>query len=158
MLHLKTLVIASFFALAFGQPQPNFSGTWKLNVSDSDYTDKRVVVQDSLIWKIEIRGDRLKYTVEGQRQGKKSGFTADIEIGGAPFESDEAGIISVHRKGNSLIVDTLYNPDNDRRSSMQEIWTISDDGRKLSDSVVFHVPKSAKNPADVVFKRMFDRQ
>ena len=154
----KTLLIAFGVALAFGQPQANFSGTWKLNVSDSDYADKRVVVPESLIWKIELRGDNLKYTVEGQRQGKKFGFTPDVEIGGAPFESNEAGIISVHRKGNSLIVDTLYNPDNDRRSSMQESWTVSDDGKKLIDSVVFHVPKSAKNQTDVAFKRTFDLQ
>ena len=28
---------------------PNFSGTWKLNVAESDYSDKRAVVPDRLV-------------------------------------------------------------------------------------------------------------
>ena len=92
------------------------------------------------------------------RQGKKNGFTADLHIGGEPHESDAAGIISVEWKGDSLAVDTLYNPQNERRASMEELWTLSADGKKLNDKVVYHVPASAKDQSDVQFTRVFDKQ
>lgn len=145
-------------ALACAQPKPKFSGTWKLNTAESDYTDKRLSFPDSLVWTLEQKGEHLKYTVAGVRQGKNNGFTADVQIGEEPFESNEAGIITAKWKGASLIVDTLYNPQNERRSSMEEIWTLSEDGKKLTDKVVYHVPKTAKNPADIEFKRVFDKQ
>jgi hypothetical protein len=154
----RILLALVFSTLAFPQSHPNFSGTWKLNVSASDYTDRRVAVPDSLIWKIEQRGDRLTYTVEGARQGKKTGFTAEFDIGGGSFESDEAGIITARWKGTALTVGTLYNPDNERRSSMEEVWALSDDGRTLTDTVVFHMPKTAKNQVDALFKRVFEKQ
>ena len=149
-----SLLITSLWA----QTKPNFSGTWKLNVAESDFSDKRAAVPDRMVWTLEQKGDHVAYKVEVERQGKKNGFDLDADIGGAPFESDDAGIVSFQWKGLGLVVDTLYNPGTDRQSSMQEIWTLSFDGKKLSDEVVYHMPKTAKNPADVHFKRVFDRQ
>jgi hypothetical protein len=153
-----TIVIAAAIAIAYGQPKPDFSGTWKLNPSQSNYTDPRVAVPDSLVWKLEHRRDHLLYIVEGIRQGKKNGFTADINIGGGAFESDEAAIITARWQGASLAVQTVYNPGNERRASMDEVWTLSEDGTTLTDSVLYHVPKTAKNQSDVIFKRVFDKQ
>ena len=159
-MHFRGLLCLSLIlsAGAWSQTKPNFSGTWKLNPAESDFSDKRAAVPDALVWKIQQRGDDLKYSVEAQRQGKKNDFKAELRIGGQPFESDAAGIISAKWDSDSLAVDTLYNPDNDRRSSMEEVWTLSSDGKKLTDKVVYHVPKIAKNPADVQFQRVFDKQ
>ena len=55
-------------------------------------------------------------------------------------------------------MDTLYNPGKDRESSMEEIWTLSVDGKRLIDEVTYHMPKTAKNTSDVHFKRVFDKQ
>ena len=143
---------------AWTQTRPNFSGTWKLNAAESDFSDKRIAVPDRLVWKLQQQGDDLKYSVEAERQGKKNAYNLEVRIGGEPFESDAAGIVSVKWTGDSLAVDTLYNPDNDRRSSMEEIWTLSEDGKKLIDKVVYHMPKTAKNTADVQFQRVFDKQ
>ena len=156
--NVTVILAAAFAASAYARSRPNFSGTWKLSASQSEYGDKRAAVPDSLIWKVNQLGDHFTYTVEGLRQGKKNGFTAEVEIGGRPYESDEAGIITARWKGNNLVVDTLYNPDNDRRSSIEEMWILSEDGAKLTDNVVYHVPKTAKNQADVIFKRVFDKQ
>jgi hypothetical protein len=41
---------------------------------------------------------------------------------------------------------------------MDEVWTLSEDGTTLTDSVVYHVLKNAKNQSDVIFKRVFDKQ
>lgn len=142
---------------AYAQTRPNFSGTWRLNPSESNLTDRRVAVPDSLVWKISQRGDHMTYTVERVAQGKKNAFTAEIDIGGGAYESDAAGIITARWNGTALAVDTLYNPDNERRASMEETWTLSEDGTKLTDSVVYHMPKTAKNPSDAVFKRVFEK-
>jgi hypothetical protein len=96
--------------------------------------------------------------VAGERQGKKNEFAADLHIGGQPHQSDAAGIISVEWKGDGLAVDTLYNPTNERRASMEEIWTLSEHRKKLTDKVVYHVPASAKDQSDVQFTRVFDKQ
>jgi hypothetical protein len=153
---LALLCIAAYPASA--EEKPNFSGRWKLNVAESSFTDKRAPPPDSLLWTLEHRGDKNKYTVAGERQGKKNGFTADLHIGGAPHESDAAGIITVEWKGDSLVVDTLYNPDNERRASMEEIWTLSEDSKTLTDTVVFHMPSTAKDQSDVKLTRVFHKQ
>jgi len=57
-----------------------------------------------------------------------------------------------------LSVDTLYNPGKDHESSMEEVWTLSADGKRLIDEVTYHMPKTAKNTSDVHFKRIFDKQ
>ena len=154
----KPLLLALFTFLAWGQDKPNFSGRWKLNAAESDFSDKRAAVPDSLFWTIQQKGEHLAYKVELVRQGKNGGFELDADIGGAPFESDAAGLVQFKRKGSSLTVYTLYNPGQDRETSMEEIWTLSLDGRKLVDELIFHVPKNAKTRDDVHIKRVFDKQ
>lgn len=144
--------------LAWTQTKPNFSGTWKLNVTESDYSDKRAAVPDRLVWTLQLNGDHLKFKVESERQGKKGAYHVDTKIGGEPFESDEAGIVSAKWKGDSLAIDTLYNPGKDRESSMEEMWTLSPDGKRLTDKVVYHLPKTAKSAVDVQFTRVFEKQ
>jgi hypothetical protein len=100
----------------------------------------------------------VTYKVRSERKGKKNEFEADADIGGEPYESDAAGIIRFQWKGSSLAVDTLYNPGQDRETSIEEVWTLSEDGKKLTDEAVYHVPKNAKDTSDVRFKRVFDKQ
>ena len=144
--------------LICGQNKPDFSGTWKLNAVESNFSDKRTSAPDLLVWTLQLETNHVTYRVHSERQGRKTEFEADTEIGGEPFESDAAGIIRFQWKGSSLAVDTLYNPGQDRQSSMEEIWTVSPDGKKLTDDVIYHVPKIAKNTSDVRFKRVFDKQ
>jgi hypothetical protein len=60
---------------AYSQTKPNYSGTWRLNVAESDFGDKRIALPDSLVWTLQQRTGHLRYTVERARQGKKSSFT-----------------------------------------------------------------------------------
>jgi hypothetical protein len=145
-------------ALICGQSKPDFSGTWKLNAVESDFSDKRTSAPDLLVWTLRHEANHVTYKVQSERQGRKNAFEADADIGGEPFESDAAGIIRFQWKGSSLAVDTLYNPGKDRQSSMEEIWTVSAEGKRLTDDVIYHVPKIAKDTSDVRFKRVFDKQ
>jgi hypothetical protein len=144
--------------LLSGQGKPDFSGTWKLNAGESDFSDKRTSPPELLVWTLRHEGKHVTYKVQAERKGKKNEFDADADIGGEPYESDAAGIIRFQWKGSSLAVDTLYNPGQDRETSMEEVWTLSGDGKKLTDDVVYHVAKNAKDTADVRFKRVFDKQ
>jgi hypothetical protein len=152
---LLSLVCTAFIS---GQSKPDFSGSWKLNAAESEFSDKRTSAPDLLVWTLRHEGIHVTYKVQSERKGKKNEFEADADIGGDPFESDAAGIIRFRWKGSSLAVDTLYNPGQDRESSIEEIWTLSGDGKKLTDDVVYHVPKNAKDTSDVRFRRVFEKQ
>jgi hypothetical protein len=151
------LLLLACAAVALSQNKPDYSGTWKLTAEESKFSDKRTRAPDRLTWTIRQVKNHVYYKVASERDGKKNGFEADAEIGGEPFESDAAGIIRFQWKGASLAVDTLYNPGQDRQSSVEEIWTLSADGKKLTDEVVYHMPKTAKDPSDVHFTRVFDK-
>ena len=153
----RTLLFFLAAAVALAQNKPDYSGNWKLNAEESNFTDKRTRAPDHLTWNIRQVKNHIYYKVAAERDGKKNAFEADAEIGGEPFESDAAGIIRFRWNGANLAVDTLYNPGQERQTSMEETWTLSADGKKLTDEVVYHVPKSAKDPSDVHFTRVFDK-
>src|SRR5579864_5235286 len=86
-----------FFALAAcagAQSKPNFSGTWKLNLAESDYTDHGVV-PDRLVRTLRHNGNTLGYMEDWQKGDRKSHFDIELEIGGGADESDAAGIVKV---------------------------------------------------------------
>lgn len=156
--HGRLLLSLFCAAVCCAQSKPDFSGVWKLNPAESKYDDKRAAVPDRLVWNIRQQGMHIVYRVESERQGKKNEFEAETDIGGEAFESDAAGIIRFQWKGTRLAVDTLYNPGQDRESSVEEIWTLSEDGKKLTDVMVYHMPGTAKDKSDVHITRVFDKQ
>jgi hypothetical protein len=138
-----------------GQPKPNFSGTWVLNLEASDYSAPNTAKPDKLTWTIQQKGDHFKYKVERIGQGNKAGFEAELTVGGSPYESDAAGIIEMEWKGVTLVVKTLYNPGQDRQSDNFETWKLSADGKRLTDDLTIHPPRNG-SPVRVV--RVFDKQ
>jgi hypothetical protein len=151
----RFLLAVLLAAPVWAQPHPDFSGTWKLNVTESDYSDKRASPPDSLVVTLRQKGRSLKYALTNERGGKKIHFSIDLDFSGAPHVSDEVGIVSIEWKGASIVVSTLYNPDNERRSDQSQTWTLSADGRKLIDEVLVHPPKNAP---EVRIKRVFEKQ
>jgi putative CocE/NonD family hydrolase len=69
--------------------KPNFSGTWKLKLADSDYSDPNASKPDSLVRTVKQTGDSLSYKVEREKNGEKTQFQVDLKIGGAAFESKD---------------------------------------------------------------------
>ena len=140
-------------ACAAAQSKPNFSGTWSLNRADSDYSAGGSL-PDRLVRTVQHNGKSLRYTVEREKDGRKGSFDVELEIGGAPYESDAAGIVTAEWSGATLVIKTLYNPGTDREASQVEKWTLSADGKKVVDQLVFHRPDGKEVP----IKRVFDKQ
>jgi|SRR5579872_1209950 len=141
--------------VAAGQSKPNFSGNWILNLQASDLSAPNINKPDKITIAIQQKGDHFKYRWDRYGNGKKAGYDVEVSVGGGPHVSDEAGIISMEWKGSTLMVNTLYNPGQDRESNTAETWTLSEDGKRLTDDVVVHPPQ---NRAPVHLVRVFDKQ
>jgi hypothetical protein len=149
-------VLLFFIGLTlFGQSKPNFSGTWQLNKAASNFGDPRAVGPDKLVCTIQQKGDHFKYKFEREKDGKKTVYDWDVTVGGPPYESNAAGIVTLEWKVDSLVVSTLYNPGTERQSDQVQTLTLSQDGKRLTDDVVANPP--GKQPA-VHIVRVFDRQ
>ena len=63
-----SFLLFAIAGLVGAQSHPNFSGTWKLNVAESDFNDKRAVVPDRLVLTIQHKNDKLKFKNEWQKE------------------------------------------------------------------------------------------
>ena len=77
-----------------------------MSVADSDYSDKRAVVPDRLVLTVQQSGNALKYRFAREKDGKKTQYDVELTIGGPPYESDAAGVVTAEWKR-----DRLENPD-----------------------------------------------
>ena len=141
--------------ISVAQQHPDFSGTWNLNVADSDYSDKHAVVPDRLVLTVQQSGDALKYRLAREKDGKKTHYDVELTISGPPYESDAAGVVTAEWKGDKLEIPTLFNPGQDRQSDQTETWSLSADGKRLIDDVLIHPPR---NGPEVHIKRVLDKQ
>jgi hypothetical protein len=142
---------------AWAQATPDFSGTWKLNIDDTEFPAARPSPATfSVVRTVEQKRTELRLKIERVNNGRKSGFDfVTIPIGGGPpHESDEAGIISAEWKGATLHFTYLYNPGTARQSERTEDWTLSPDGKKLIDQ---EWTKRPDGP-ELRYKVVFDRQ
>jgi len=151
---MKAVAIAFCTVLAaVAAENPNFSGVWQLNKTESDYGAKGASLPDRLTRTVQQKGNSLKYKVEREKDGRKGGFEVEVEIGGQPFASDEAGVVSAEWHGQTLTIETLFNPGTDRSSSQVESWTLSADGKKLVDEYV----ATRHDGGQTHIRRVFDK-
>ena len=140
-------------AVAWPQSKPDFSGTWSLNLADSDYGAPGISRPDRLVRTIQQKGDHLKYKVAREKDGRKGEFEVEVTIGGSSYASDEAGVVEAKWKGQALVIDTMFNPGSDRESSQTETWTLAADGKRLVDQFVAH----RHDGTQAQIKRVFDK-
>ena len=148
-------ILLAVAAIAVAQQHPNFSGTWNINVAESDFSDKRTSPPDSLVFTIQQKGEAFKYRVAREKDGKKGHYDVEVSVNGPAYESDAAGIITMKWKGEKLEIATLYNPGQDRQSDATETWSLSADGKKLTSDVVQRLPRNA---GEVHVTRVFDKK
>ena len=131
---IAILTLAGFATLA-AQTKPNFSGNWTLNVSKSDFgmlppTESRTDV-------IEHNDPALKVsTTATGAQGKQS-FTANYTTDGKEVVNKRGPSdmkSTAAWEGNKLVMNSkLTIGDND--VSLKAVWSLSDDGKTLTQNV-----------------------
>jgi hypothetical protein len=137
MLH-KTLVAAltvtAFAASLAAQSKPNFSGTWKLNVSKSDFgplpgPDSRtdVIEHNDPVLKVNTSAEGaqgkqnfiLTYTTDGKEVVNKQG----------PREIKSTAVWD----GSNLVFNSKFSF-NDNDVTIKNVWTLSADGKTLTEN------------------------
>jgi hypothetical protein len=137
---LRRAVTASFLfvflaALSFAQDKPNFSGTWKLNTAKSDFGV--LPGPDSLTSVIEHADPTLKMTVNSAGQQGNQDYTVNYTTDGkeavnhvGPREVKSTAVWD----GSNMVVNSKLNF-NDQDVTIKSVWTLSADGKTLTQNV-----------------------
>ena len=143
-------------AAAWAQAKPDFSGVWKLNIEETEFTGSKPSPSTfSAVRTVQQRNKDIRLKIENNRNGKKGGFDfVTIPIAGESHVSDEAGIITAEWKGETLHFHYLYNPGTDRQSERTEDWTLSAEGKKIVDQEVL----TRADGKELRYKIVFDKQ
>jgi len=137
MLH-KTLVAAltvtAFAASLAAQSKPNFSGTWKLNVSKSDFGP--IPGADSQTNVIEHNDPVLKESVSAENAQGKQNFVLTYTTDGKEVMNKQGPRdikSTVLWEGSNLVVNSKFSlGDND--VTVKSVWTLSADGKTLTEN------------------------
>jgi hypothetical protein len=152
-----TLVrIARLFAVAtfaVAQQHPNFSGTWKLNLTESDFTDRHASAPDSLVLTVHHKGDDFKYDSAREKDGKKGQGHLDLTIG-IPLDQS-SGTAAAEWKADKLEFKLLNNAGQETQSETVDTWSLSPDGKRLTSDMITHLPK---NGGEAHVRRVFERK
>jgi len=142
---LLTILIALTTLTGFAQQKPDFSGTWKLNTSKSDFgplpgPDTRTDVishqEPSLTDEVSAEGAQGKqqYTIKYTTDGKE----ALNQVNGRDVKS------TLKWDGNNLVISSSFTfNDNDVKATM--VWSLSPDGKTITVNVHY---ASAMGEAD----------
>ncbi len=129
------LTVFLFAASLVAQSKPNFSGTWTLNVSKSDFGP--LPAPTSRVDVIEHNDPALKIaTTADTPQGKQS-FTSNYTTDGKEVVN-KRGPQEMKSKltwdGAKLVVDSKVNV-NDQDIAIKSVWSLSADGKTLTQNV-----------------------
>lgn len=134
------LALLAFSALSFGQGKPNFSGTWKLNTSKSDFgplpgPDTRTDV-------IEHTDPLLKDTVSATGPQGPQNFVLNLTTDGKEATNSfgpNPAKSTLNWDGNHLLVNTNLKF-NDQDVAIKSVWNLSADGKTLTQDIHFISP------------------
>ena len=128
------LTIAVFAAALTAQNRPNFSGTWKLNLSKSDFGP--LPAPSSRTDVIEHADPALKVSTIAEnpqgRQATTANYTTDgkevmNKLGPREVKS------TVAWEGANLVVNSKFSF-NENDVTVKSVWTLSDDGKTLTQN------------------------
>jgi hypothetical protein len=121
-------------APASGGAKPNFSGTWKLDVSKSDFG---VLPPDnSRTYVIDHSDPVLKIAVSADTAQGKQDFTLSFTTDGKEVTNNAGGLElkSILTWESSTLVDNTKLKFQDQDVAIKEIWLLSDDGKTLTQN------------------------
>src|SRR5262249_47526990 len=127
-------------AVAGNAAKPNFSGTWKLDVSKSDFG---VMPPDnSRTYVIEHNDPAIKVAVSADGAQGKQDFTINLTTDGKEATNNVAGLelkSILNWEGGNLIENIkLKYQDND--VTVRDVWGLSADGKTLTHDAHFTSP------------------
>jgi hypothetical protein len=128
---LAALLLTSL-AVALGAAPPNFSGTWKVNISKSNFDP--MPAPSSMVTKIQHAEPSLKMsTTFSGEQGERT-FDRTLTTDGAE-STNQFGSMVIKSKcrweGGALLIDSTASSDRGE-FTVKEKWTLSEDGRTLT--------------------------
>jgi hypothetical protein len=148
----RLALFSALAVMAMAADHPNFSGTWKLNLAESDFIDKHASAPDSLVLTVRHEGDDFRYDSQREKDGKKSRGHLDLQIGLSIDQS--GGTAAAEWKADQLEFKLIYNPGQQNQYDAIETWSLSTDGKKLTSDFVTHLPK---NGGEARVRRVFDK-
>jgi hypothetical protein len=127
-------------AAAFAQSQPNFSGTWKLNVAKSDFG--MMPAPENRTDVIAHTADGIQDKVSAKNQQGQQDFTVNFKTDGTE-SANKAGErdvkMSAKWDGPVLVVTTKLDVQG-TEIVIQAKWTLSEDGATLSQAAHVTTP------------------
>jgi hypothetical protein len=150
---VAALSVTAFATSMLAQSKPNYSGTWKMNIAKCDFgplpaPDSRtdVITHNDPALKIDVdskggQGDfagTLSYTTDGKEATNKMG----------PREVKS----TLGWEGNHLVVNSKLML-NDAEITIKSVWTLSDDGKTLTQDAHINSPMG-----ELDTKGVFDKQ
>lgn len=120
--------------------KPNFSGTWKLDVTKSDFG---VLPPDnSRTYVIDHNDPVLKIAVSADTAQGKQDFTLNFTTDGKEATNNAGGLElkSILTWESSTLVDNTKLKFQDQDVTVKEIWLLSDDGKTLTQSAHYISP------------------
>jgi|HubBroStandDraft_6_1064221.scaffolds.fasta_scaffold184622_1 hypothetical protein len=155
---MRKAIVAALFVTAFAtsmlaQSKPNFSGTWKLNLAKCDFgplpaPDSRtdVITHNEPTIKIDVdskggQGDfagTLNYSTDGKEVTNKMG-PRDVKS-------------TLAWEGSHLVVNSKLTF-NDAEVTIKAVWTLSEDGKTLSQDAHINSPMG-----ELDTKQVFEKQ
>ena len=131
---LTALTVVAFAASLLAQSKPNFSGTWKLNTSKSDFGP--LPAPDSQMNVIEHNDPALKVATTAEGAQGKQNFTSTYTTDGKEVTNTRGPQeikSTVTWDGDKLVVSSkLSFQGND--VSLKNVWSLSADGQTLTQN------------------------
>jgi hypothetical protein len=145
---MKTLLSAALVlaTLAFAADHPDFTGTWKMEVSK---TDDSKGPPPRITRRVSKEGNVITMTEIQHRDGKERAIIRLFSTDGTVVRGKLSGQPIATRgmwDGDKLVSDTLIGDTN----MLHEVWSLSDDGRTWTNEMVFD-----GHPSKSVFTRQY---
>jgi len=142
---LATLAVAALAVTAEAQSKPNFTGTWKLNVSKSDFGP--LPAPDSETDNFNQTDAGIKDDVSANTQQGKQDYTLTYNFDGSETVNTPGGleIKSKAKWDGPALTITSKLKFQDQDVDVKDIWTLSADGNTLTKDTHF---TSAMGEAD----------
>lgn len=148
-----TFIFTSLAALLLAQEKPNFSGTWKLNVAKSDFgvlpppeSQTSIIEHHDPAFKMTVSAvtaqGKMDYALESTTDGKETAVKMGPRDVKLAFSWD----------GPALNVNSKL-MFNDQEVTLKSVWTLSADGKTLTQNVHINSPMGELDQ-----KQVFDKQ